>query len=435
MSTAKKRVYTRANKTPARATPKKTVAKKRVYTRSSGTAIKGKGAYKQFKAPKSTGSSLGSLLGGWIGHGAQHLIKSLVGFGDYQVEQNSLMPGLMSPPEVVNSPNDGGFIVRHREYLGDINATVAFASRVIPINPGLPGSFPWLSGVAENFEEYQFRGLVYEFKSLSSDSVLSSATSSALGSVIMSTQYNALLPAFASKLQMENYEFANSSKPSCSFYHPIECKQSWIPLQGHLYVRTNAVQANADVRLYDMGNFQISTIGMQAASGVCGEVWCTYEIILRRAKFDPNNQAGVVDHLQISGASAAAPLGTTSGFNFNTIGGVINFGVGTIYTFPSTAIVGNVYKIYWFFQGNTGVAIVYPVITLANCVTVNLFVADTLSSALVPVAGTTSTAASMCFHVRITGAGATITWGTAGTLPGIPQVSDMFVEQILPNVV
>ena len=171
----------------------------------------------------------GAAVGHYLGKGAQEMFQSLVGFGDYRLNGNTLMTGGMSPPQMVNSINRGGYIVRHREYLGDVLATETFTSKVYPLNPGIQ-TFPWLSQIAGSFEQYKFRGLVFEFRSTSSDAVLSTATSSALGTVIMATQYNVLNPPFASKLAMENYEFANSDKPSCSFYHPIECMASRTPV-------------------------------------------------------------------------------------------------------------------------------------------------------------------------------------------------------------
>ena len=158
------------------------------------------------------GGPPGALLGGVLGRGAHALFKAITGFGDYRVEHNTLMLGGMSPPEIVNSANRGSVIIRHREYLGDVNATTAFTLQQYPINPGQQLTFPWLSQVAESFEEYRLRGAIFEFKSLSSDAVLSSATSSALGSVIMATQYDVLDEPFLNKMEMENYEFANSEQ-------------------------------------------------------------------------------------------------------------------------------------------------------------------------------------------------------------------------------
>ena len=70
------------------------------------------------------------------------VIKALTGFGDYNVNSNSLMvPKLGGDPPIVRNTN-GGFVVHHREYMADITASTSFNIKTIPINPGLLGSFP-----------------------------------------------------------------------------------------------------------------------------------------------------------------------------------------------------------------------------------------------------------------------------------------------------
>jgi len=90
-----------------------------------------------------------------------------------------------------NSSNPGGIIVRHREYVADIEGTTNFVNREYPLNPGLIKTFPWLSQVADAFEEYRIRGMVFEYKSLYADATVSSSDTGGLGSVIMCTNYNA----------------------------------------------------------------------------------------------------------------------------------------------------------------------------------------------------------------------------------------------------
>jgi hypothetical protein len=280
------------------------------------------------------GERIGRGVGGFLGKAAQALVLSVAGFGDYHIKTNSLMNGGMSPPMIVNSANSGGFIMRHREYLGDVLASTNFSITKYPLNPGLVYTFPWLSQVAEAFEEYRFRGLIFEFKSTSSDAVLSTAANSALGTVIMATQYNALSPTFPDKRIMENYEFANSSKPSMSFIHPVECAQSQTPVE-RLYVRTGTVPDGADIRLYDLADFYIATQGMQVAGGTIGELWCTFEIEFYKPKLvAPIGYELLTDHFQLSTISNSAPLGfdtvTVPGSN---LGVTINTG-GTLIQFP-----------------------------------------------------------------------------------------------------
>lgn len=198
-------------------------------------------------------------------------------------------------PVIKNSSN--GIIIRHKEYLGDINPSSTFNVTSFPINPGIEKSFPWLSQIASSFEEYEFRGLIFQFRSMSSDAVLASQANTSLGTVIMATEYNVVLPSFATKAQMENHEFAISCKPSCSLIHPIECARGQTPVT-RLFIRNQPVETGADPRLYDLGNFQIATQGMQNISdptenASIGELWASYEIKFFKPKISDTPTTGI----------------------------------------------------------------------------------------------------------------------------------------------
>ena len=380
------------------------------------------------------GGPPGALLGGVLGRGAHALFKAITGFGDYRVEHNTLMLGGMSPPEIVNSANRGSVIIRHREYLGDVNATTAFTLQQYPINPGQQLTFPWLSQVAESFEEYRLRGAIFEFKSLSSDAVLSSATSSALGSVIMATQYDVLDEPFLNKMEMENYEFANSSKPSCTFYHPIECKKSLTPGGGELYVRNSAVPANADARLYDLGTFSIATVGMQADSGVAGELWCTFEVELLKPKFN-SNWEGSADHFWLQGSFGPIyPLGSlppvlAPGSN---LGCRVDPLAKAVF-FPKGIRAGSKFLITWLSVGNSAVTITSPTVSPNNCTIIPYWSNGTYSIMAAPAEGSTDPSFVQTFVITINeNTGIDDTWiaWASGTFGNGIYVKDLLIEQI-----
>ena len=92
---------------------------------------------------------------------------------------------------------------------------------------------------------------------------------------------------------MENYEFAQSSVPSSSVMHPIECDPSQTAGQGLFYVDNDGYSSSADPRLYNVGKFNIATVGMQAAATI-GELWVTYKICFLKPKLQ--GSATVADH-------------------------------------------------------------------------------------------------------------------------------------------
>lgn len=190
---------------------------------------------------------------------------------DYRVMGNTLMS---RGPPVFQRGQGGTTTIAHREYLGDVTGSTAFTLAAYNINPGLYDSFPWLSALATNYESYQVLGMIFEFKSTSGNAVSSANT--ALGTVIMATDYDTYDGNFTSKQAMEAYQYACSGSPTRDLLHPIECKSSRNPL-GNLYIRSGAPYG--DDRLYDLGRFQIATVGMQGSYTV-GELWVTYHIKL-----------------------------------------------------------------------------------------------------------------------------------------------------------
>lgn len=200
--------------------------------------------------------------------------------GGYRSKIASFNP----PPVFNNVKSNGAVIMSHREYLGDVySATVAgeFAITKYPLNPGNEDTFPWLNRMAVNFQEYTLLGVLFEYRSMSGDALTNLNT--ALGSVIMATNYNAAAPDFTSKVEMENTQYAQSIKPSSSVTHPIECSPRQTAVSTTLYVRpSNKELINEDIRLYDWGNFYIATTGFQGVGVNCGELWVTYQVALRK---------------------------------------------------------------------------------------------------------------------------------------------------------
>jgi len=274
------------------------------------------------------GGALGSLVGlPGVGKFLGSSIASVLGRGDYAVagqgiKSNSLVTGT-TPPAFGNEKSDRATIISHREYLTDIksgptltNGATDFAYTAYDINPGLSASFPWLAKVAQNFEEYEMLGCLFEFKSTSGNALTS--TNTALGTVIQSTQYNVLNEPFASKLTQENYEFAMSLKPSESGLHAVECARNQNVLP-RLYIRAGLPPVDSDQRMYDLGQYQISTVGMQAANVVIGELWITYHVALYKPKVPLTVDNPILSGKLYSAAGTASyPLGNV---NLNAVAG------------------------------------------------------------------------------------------------------------------
>lgn len=251
------------------------------------------------------GGVVGGALGSAIGQGAQSLVKSVTGFGDYNVKKNSLVYNSDAVPEFsVN--NERCTMVCHREFITDIQSSQSFLSREFRINPGVATTFPWLSEIAQNYEQYVVQGMLFEFKSTSATAV--SSTNTTLGTVVLATQYNSLSPSFVNKQQMENYEFSQSTVPSQSVLHAIECDPHQTQCGG-IFNIFDPVAQSGDTRLYDVGRFTIATTGMQADNAVVGELWVSYKICLLKPRLA--SSTGLADFYQLDAASITqtTPLG------------------------------------------------------------------------------------------------------------------------------
>jgi len=170
--------------------------------------------------------------------------------------------------------------IRHREYIADISMNgAAFTLTQYNINPGLATSFPYLSAVANNFQEYSFKGLVFEFKTTSATALVS-GTNTAMGSVMLAAQYRSDAPAFTTKTQLLNEMWSVDTVPSQNVVLPVECSPTETVLTNQ-YVRSGTV--TGDIKLFDLCSLSVATFGGQSGqTNVVGELWVSYDVELRK---------------------------------------------------------------------------------------------------------------------------------------------------------
>jgi len=323
------------------------------------------------------------------------IIKSITGMGDYEIRSNSLMGdgGSGDVPQFTNAGSMRSVRIQHREYLQDVSSSTGFQNLTFAINPANAILFPWLSAMAQNFQEYKIHGMVFTFNSLSSDAL--NSTNTALGAVIMSTDYNSANQPYASKQAAENSEYTVSCKPSSSLQHGIECDPSMTVNQGHLYIspfNNGTTPAGQDIKTYNLALFQFMTQGSQASATI-GELWVSYDIELIKPIDNSQLNRSAADKYQLIGVS---PGGGSSGYLFGS-GGTgpqgqnavqTQAGVGTrldtntggiasSIIFPINAIPGQVFLIIYAVNGSvTSGAVVQPTVIANNMTAVNLFDTD-----------------------------------------------------------
>lgn len=252
------------------------------------------------------GGSVGNRLGRMAGAG----LSAISGYGNYNVSSNSLTTVSASMdmvPQFVK--NEHSIRVKHREFIRDLlvpGDPEAFNLTDYVINPGNRELFPWLGQMARQYSQYKIHGMVFAYKTMSSDY----AASGPLGTVFMATNYNALDRPFNSKIELENTEFAVSTKPSMSLVHAIECdpKVSGFDI---LYIRdpTYDTGETSDRRFYDYGRFQVGTQGLPGQTGsTLGELWVTYDIELIKP---------IIGGTFVNGTSLISRADGTTGVGYN----------------------------------------------------------------------------------------------------------------------
>ena len=300
----------RARKAPA--------AKKYVKYQPRRSYVKGRGAYyvtgglygqaKLGPYKAAAGFQAGYSSGKYQG-------PTMRGLGAYNV--SNIRHNVLIKPDIPQVRNamyaEGATIIRHREYLGPITtSSVAntFKIQSFPLNPAQAITFPWLSTIAANYEEYKPNGLMFEFRSTASDAIASS-TNLALGQVMMVTQYDPTDPEFYTDVELLNYTWAQSGKVSDNLQHYVECDPKQSPL-SHLYTREGGASDDSDLRFSDFGRFSIATSGLQGTSVQIGQLWVTYEFLMYKPKVGAQSaEAGGWYHFyNDSGIDVNQPLGT-----------------------------------------------------------------------------------------------------------------------------
>lgn len=229
---------------------------------------------------RSVGRSLGikNARTGAIGRQAGVAFSKITGYGDYTVSDNTLLK-----PSPVPDFGTQSIRVTHKEFLGNIYGSSDFVYTTYPLNPGVSKTFPWLAGIARNYQQYHINGLIFQYVSTSAFAL--GSTNSALGKVMLATNYNAEDPAFSSTVQMMATQYSNYCRPADGIMHAIECAPSETPNKVY-YIRTDISEDAKDLRLSDIGFTEVATEGMQSTSEV-GGLWVSYDITLLKPILNP----------------------------------------------------------------------------------------------------------------------------------------------------
>lgn len=391
------------------------------------------------EALPSGGAYLGSMTGipggALFGKALGSKLSKLMGSGDYMsnMSANDLVnpKGLLPSSSFAEAP-DNVVRLRRREFIGDLSTSAvagAFVNYTYNLNPGLHATFPFLSQVASNYEEFCFDGLVFEFISSASPYIAGSS----LGTVIASMEYNSAAPPFNSKFTMENSALAVSARLDHNLMYGVECAKG-SNVQNCYYVREGT--STLPLTTTDLGVFQLAFAPSSGVptNTVIGELWVTYDVVLKRPYL---SGATGLYHRVGGAASATAPIGSVTLTQSNLGQSNWTSTSGTALSF-SNAAVGDTFILTYIFRGLIAGVLVYPTITYTGAALTNALadpsavpVYDGTSGFGTPVNGVSSVNAIWTSTFTTTASTGTITWSTGGTLPtGATTSAEVFIVYV-----
>lgn len=219
----------------------------------------------------------------------------MTGRGDYAVVTNSLITNQSGDIVPTFGPSTDSVTITNREYIRDVYCPLTLnAFQVVDslsLNPGLSDTFPWLSQVAINYEEFEFLQLIVTFKSTIDQSL---ATNGQSGQIALTTSYNPDTDPFGSKSEMMGYKGGMSCKTNQSMLHGVECDPSKNSGSAGKYIRPGYV-AQQDLKNYDLGTTFLSIFDAptQFLGVTLGELWITYTVVLRKPKLAESLNYGI----------------------------------------------------------------------------------------------------------------------------------------------
>nr|WRQ65732.1 structural protein [Tolivirales sp.] len=294
------------------------------------------------------GGALGGVfgaptLGAAAGTGLGGMISRWLGSGDYSVSQNSLVSSVKASGSIPMMHSDGqSIIVRHKEFVTEVRSSTSFTvQRSYTINPGNATTFPWLARLANSYQQYRIRGMVFHYVPTSGSAVAS--TNNALGSVMLQTSYRSNDDPPSSKIELLNEYWASEAMPCEAFCHPLECNPNENPFNVQ-YVRASdaLIPTNDSPLLYDMGTTHLCTSGQQADGIVLGDLWVTYEIELKKPIISSNVTSNTAYYTAF--ANSSSPTFSTPFPNTVTNRGNLPLRLnGRVVTIPA-----NIWGTFWF---------------------------------------------------------------------------------------
>lgn len=224
--------------------------------------------------------------------------------------------------------------VPFREELGAITGSIAFAATQYPINPGQAASFPWLALEAKQWEKYRIRKLCYEYTPQ-----VTEFSTNGIGSIVIGFDADASDAPPNDLIHALNCDPRSFNLPCKKVVLDVPPRYMNLMTDGY-FVRPGNLPGQSDIKTYDCGNINISTVG-QASAATIGILAVSYVVdffipILEPVVGAPTNNSvtqlidskhaitSTVAYQPLLASVATTALTITNGLNVvNTAGSVV----------------------------------------------------------------------------------------------------------------
>lgn len=159
--------------------------------------------------------------------------------------------------------------IKKEEFLYEVLPTENWAVTKLAINPGVAATFPWLSGVAKNFEKYKIHSFTIKYKTGQSSIIP--------GKVQFAPDFDATDPAPTSKREALTYTFATDGPIWQNF--SLSIPSGYLMNQEKYYIRVDDEIVD-NLKFYDPANIWIGNDAVSTELAYLGEIWVEYDITL-----------------------------------------------------------------------------------------------------------------------------------------------------------
>jgi hypothetical protein len=233
-------------------------------------------------------------------------------------------------PKISNTPKMTRVI--HRELVQTISGSTTFNADSFSLNPGLPGTFPWLSSIAGSFEQYRFNRLSFHY--------VTRAPTSYIGSILLAPEYDALDSPPSSEVEASQMLGAVEDSPWKEQIMTFNVSDMF-PMGPRKYIRTGVISGSSDLKTYDAGQLFVCEISCADTSAI-GKLWVEYDVELHIPQ-NPNtataNNLGSASSYSLITSAQSLSTGVAAtvawnneeydGLNLTNSSGVFSVPVGT----------------------------------------------------------------------------------------------------------